>query len=129
MGVIGMKVFADAAYYHKAPHLSGKPGDVYHEIGSSELPSADLIRYALSIKGVSNVIIGIGHVDPDPEKCQLEKNIAAAQIQTPLDEQSMKQIEDRIVSAGKQGANAYFQRKALGLTPPRYGSRKEGVYG
>ncbi|MFP4668404.1 MAG: aldo/keto reductase [Desulfobacterales bacterium] len=119
MGVIGMKVFADAAYYHKGLHLSNKPDDVYHQIGSTQLPSADLIGYALSVEGVSNVIIGIGHVDEDPEKCQLEQNIRGAQIKTPLDEKTMRQIEDRIVSAGKQAANSYFQRKATGLTPPR----------
>ncbi|MCF8110762.1 MAG: aldo/keto reductase [Desulfobacteraceae bacterium] len=119
MGVIGMKVFADAAYYHKSPHFSNKPDDVWYEIGSPQLPSANLIRYALCVEGITNVITGIGHIDEDPEKCQLEQNIRAAQIKTPLDEKTMRQIEDRIVSAGKQAANSYFQRKAAGLTPPR----------
>ncbi len=119
MGVIGMKVFADAAYYHKSPHLSNNPDDVYHGIGSSELPGADLIAYALSVDGVSNIITGIGRIDDDPEKCQLEQNLMAAQIKSPLDESTMQQIEEKIVSAEKQKANSYFQRKATGLTPPR----------
>ena len=119
MGVIGMKVFADAAYYHKEPKFSGNTGDVYFEIGSAELPSQDLIRYALSVEGVSTLIIGIGHVDDDPDNCQLEQNLAAAQIETPLAAEIMADIEEKIVSTGKEKANSYFQRKPTGLTPPR----------
>ena len=118
MGVIGMKVFADAAYYHKKPRFSDHSDHVYHGIGSPELPSGDLIRYALSITGVSTVIIGIGHIDDDPRLCQLQQNLAAAQLQAPLDERTMAAIEARVTAAGKDGAN-YFQRKAIGLTPPR----------
>jgi aryl-alcohol dehydrogenase-like predicted oxidoreductase len=119
MGVIGMKVFADAAYYHKESRFSNNPEDVYYKVGSPELPSQDLIRYALSVGGVSTLIIGIGHVDDDPAKCQLEQNLAAAQIETPLVPEIMTNIEEKIVSAEKEKANCYFQRKPMGLTPPR----------
>ena len=53
MGVIGMKIFADAAYYHKDVKFSNTPDDVYQGVGSPELPSRELIRYALSVEGVS----------------------------------------------------------------------------
>jgi len=119
MGVIGMKVFADAAYYHKESKFSSNPEDVYYEVGSAELPSQDLIRYALSVDGVSTLIIGIGQVADDPAKCQIEQNLAAAQIETPLAPEIMTRIEEKIVSAGKEKANCYFQRKPMGLTPPR----------
>jgi aryl-alcohol dehydrogenase-like predicted oxidoreductase len=119
MGVIGMKVFADAAYYHKERRFSEKSDHVYHGVGSPELPSDGLIRYALSVAGVSTVIVGIGHIDDDPAKCQLAGNLAAAQLTEPLDDKAMEAVEARVASAGKDGANAYFQRKALGLTPPR----------
>lgn len=119
MGIIGMKVFADAAYYHKAPAFSNAVEDVYHEVGSAALPSRDMIRYALSVTGVSTLIVGIGHVDDDPSKCQLTDNLAAAQLKAPLNEDEMAAIEERVSAAGKDGANAYFQRPALGLTPPR----------
>jgi aryl-alcohol dehydrogenase-like predicted oxidoreductase len=119
MGIIGMKVFADAAYYHKESKFSNNPEDVYYKVGSPELPSQDLIRYALSVDGVSTLIIGIGHVDDDPAKCQLEQNLAAAQIESPLAPETMTEIEEKIVAAGKQKANAYFQRKPIGLTAPR----------
>ncbi len=119
MGVIGMKVFADAAYYHKEPMFSDDPDHVYHDVGSPELPSDGLIRYALSIAGVSTIIVGTGHIDEDPAKCQLTRNLAAAQLAEPLDDEAMAAIEARVTAAGKDEANAYFQRKALGLTPPR----------
>jgi aryl-alcohol dehydrogenase-like predicted oxidoreductase len=119
MGVIGMKVFADAAYYHKESKFSNNTEDVYYKVGSPELPSRDLIRYALSVDGVSTLIIGIGHVDDDPAKCQLEQNLAATQIEIPLASETMTHIEEKIVAAGKEKANSYFQRKPTGLTPPR----------
>jgi hypothetical protein len=119
MGVIGMKIFADAAYYHKEPKFSDHPDRVYHDVGSPELPSDGLIRYALSVAGVSTIIVGTGHVDDDPARCQLTRNLAAAQISEPLDEKAMAAIEAQVTAAGKDGANVYFQRKTLGLTPPR----------
>lgn len=119
MGVIGMKIFADAAYYHKDARFSRTPDDVYPGVGSPELPSRELIRYALSVPGVSTVIVGTGHIDDDAGKCQLTQNLAASQLEKPLDKDAMAAIEARITAAGKDRANAYFQRKAVGLTPPR----------
>jgi len=119
MGIIGMKVFADAAYYHKEVRFSNSPEDVYFEVGSKEVPSREIIQYALSVDGVSTLIIGIGHVDDDPEKCQIEQNLAAAQINGPLGADQMTQIEEKVQSAGKGNANAYFQRRPMGLSAPR----------
>lgn len=118
MGVIGMKVFADAAYYHKGAYFSGSPEDVYHEIGSDELPSRGLIQYALSVEGVSGIITGIGRVDDDPARCQLTANLDAAQMEKLLNGNQMEEIEKMLAATGKTSANAYFQRKSEGLTPP-----------
>jgi hypothetical protein len=120
MGVIGMKVFADAAYYHKGVQFSRTPADVYCEVGSETLPSDDLIRYSLSVAGVDTIIVGIGHIDEDARRCQLQRNLAAAQLEQPLSAAAQAAIEARVAAAGKHGANAYFQRKALGLTPARH---------
>jgi aryl-alcohol dehydrogenase-like predicted oxidoreductase len=119
MGIIGMKVFADAAYYHKRPHFSSSPQDVYHGIGSGDLPSHELIRYALSVGGIDTIIVGIGRIDTDPEKCQLMQNLHAAQIEMPLNVGEMERIEKLVESAGKTGGNAYFQRSGEGLSAPR----------
>lgn len=119
MGIIGMKVFADAAYYHKEIRFSETPEDVYHGIGSMELPSDDLIAYALSVEGIATVVTGIGHIDDDPKKCQLEQNLSAAQVSQSLSENEMKRIEKMVADAGRDKANAYFQRKTIGLSAPR----------
>ena len=89
-------------------------------VGSKGLPSEPLIRYSLSVPGVHLVIIGIGSIDvsDDPEKDQLVANIAAAQIHEPLSSQRLREIEQ--MTAGAIGTDTnYFQRAALGLTPPR----------
>lgn len=119
MGIIGMKVFADAAYYHKDARFSNNPKDVYLGVGSEDLPSHDLIQYALSVQGISTLITGIGNIDDDPSKCQLEQNLLAAQMEETLGSVTMKSIEDRITALGKDEANSYFQRRSTGLTAPR----------
>jgi hypothetical protein len=83
------------------------------------MQSADLVQYALAVEGISTVIIGIGHIDNQAEKCQLEQNLAAAQFAGALEADEMNRIEKMVVSAGKDSANAYFQRKSIGLTAPR----------
>jgi len=90
--------------------------DVYHDIGSQDLPSRDLIRYALSIDGISTLIVGIGHIDDKGDKCQIEQNLAAAQLTALLDTEEMGRIENMVTSAGKDSANDYFK------------NQKEGVY-
>ncbi len=81
MGIIGMKVFADAALYHKEPRWSQTPADVFRKVGTPELPSRPLIEYALTTPGIHTLIIGIGQIDDDPMKCQLVQNFYASQIE------------------------------------------------
>ncbi len=119
MGVIGMKIFADAAYYHKDAKFSTAVEDVYREVGSSELPSDELIQYALSVNGVATVIVGIGQISDDSSRCQLSANIEASKTNLPLDEKTMAAIEERLLVADKAGGNRYFQREKIGLTAAR----------
>jgi len=117
MGIIGMKVFADAAIYHKEPRWSQNPEDVYRKIGTPELPSRPLIEYSLTTPGIHTLIIGIGQIDEDPMKCQLVQNFYAAQIEPngmPADER--KRIEEQAVRI-KPKSN-YFQIEKVGLTAP-----------
>ncbi len=121
MGVIGMKVFADAKYYGRESNsFSNEPHDVYMGVGSKNLPSAPLIRYSLSVPGVDCVIIGIGHIaaSDDPAEDQLTANIEAAQVREPLSGDEMREIERMTAEAVGTGTN-YFQRPSLGLTPPQ----------
>jgi hypothetical protein len=65
------------------------------------------------------VIVGIGHIDDDPQKCQLEQNLDAAQLHEPLSDDAMADIEAKVAAANKHTANVYFQLPALGPTAPR----------
>ena len=124
MGIIGMKVFADAALYHKNPGWSGSTKDLFLEIGTAELPSRPLVEYTLTTPGVHTAIMGIGHIDEDPEKCQLVQNLNAAQINPDgMTETDRKNLEDK-TNKIKPKSN-YFQSSKVGLTKPR-NLRNEG---
>jgi aryl-alcohol dehydrogenase-like predicted oxidoreductase len=119
MGIIAMKVFADGAMYTKGAHWSGTSEDVVRTVGSESLPSRPLIEYSLTTPGVHTAIIGIGHVDNDPDKCQLYQNIVAAQIEPEgLSAADRKQVEEMAMSA-KEGKTNYFQVPEGGLSAPQ----------
>lgn len=124
MGIIAMKVFADAALYHKAPTFSSSSDDVFLQVGTPELPSRPLIEYSLTTPGVHTAIIGIGHIDEDSQKCQLIQNFYAAQIEADgISELDRKKTEE-LTKTLKPNSN-YFQLSKVGLTPPK-NLRKEG---
>lgn len=109
MGIVGMKVFADAAMYHKEPRWSQTPEDVFRKIGTPELPSKPLIEYSLTTPGVHTLIIGIGHIDEDPLKCQLVQNFYACQIAPDgMSVDERKRIEEQAKSVRPE--SNYFQR-------------------
>lgn len=120
MGIIGMKVFADAAMYHKKPDWSRTPEDVYRKVGSPELPSQPLIEYALTTPGIHTLIIGIGQIDEDPMKCQLVQNFYAAQIEpNGMTAEERRKIEEYAAQV-KEGKTNYFQAiEKQGLSAPQ----------
>ena len=119
LGIIGMKVFADAAIYNKEPRYSRTPADVYRKVGSPELPSRPLIEYALTTQGVHTLIIGIGHIDEDPAKCQLVQNLYAAQIEPDgLSAEERKKIEEK-AKASRPDSNYFMTFDKVGLLAPR----------
>jgi hypothetical protein len=125
MGIIGMKVFADAAMYHKEPRWSQTPADVFRKVGTPALPSQPLIEYSLTTPGVHTLIIGIGQIDDDPMKCQLVQNFYAAQIEhNGMTDDERKKIEEQ---AGKVRPDSnYFQViDKAGLSAPRDLQRNE----
>jgi aryl-alcohol dehydrogenase-like predicted oxidoreductase len=119
MGVIAMKLFGDASYYGAPATFMRDASQVYRQVGSRTLPSAPLIRYALSTPGVTLCLTGIGHIDEDPEKCQLTANLRAAQLENPLTLEERRQLEEKVAQAGVGEVNHFFQRPFVGLTPPR----------
>jgi len=119
IGVVGMKVFADGAMYDKEPRWSRRPEDVVRRVGTDHLPSKPLIEYALTTPGVDTLIVGIGHIDEDPLKCQLIQNFYASQIAPDaLSEQERRELE-KLGDRSHDGKTNYFQLADQGLTAPR----------
>jgi aryl-alcohol dehydrogenase-like predicted oxidoreductase len=118
MGVIAMKLFGDGTFYGKDPHFSKVVADVVRTVGK---PNAaryqDLVRYSLSIPGVSCAVTGIGTIDREkPENDQLVSNLAAAtqDLASPVERQHIERE-----MAQRYGATTnYFQLKASGLIQP-----------
>jgi aryl-alcohol dehydrogenase-like predicted oxidoreductase len=119
IGVVGMKVFADGAMYDKEPRWSRSSDDVVRRVGTDHLPSKPLIEYALTTPGVDTLIIGIGHIDDDPLKCQLVQNFYASQIAPDaLSDRRRRELE-KLGDRSHEGKTNYFQLADQGLTPPR----------
>ncbi|MCF8226449.1 MAG: aldo/keto reductase [Bacteroidales bacterium] len=120
LGIIAMKVFADGAMYTKKAEWSNSPGHVVMSVGSEELPSKPLVEYALTIPGIHTAIIGIGHIDDDPLKCQLVQNYYAAQVEPDaLNEDERREIEQRTKHV-KDGQTNYFQLDKEDLSAPQH---------
>ena len=119
MGVIAMKVFADGALVGKEAHWTRGPQEVVTTVGDPQgrLNYHDMVRYSVSLPGVSSAIIGTGHIDrKDPSKDQLVANLAAA-IDEPMAEPEREKLEAQ--AATKFGATTnYFQERARGLVQP-----------
>ncbi|NOR73987.1 MAG: hypothetical protein GQ525_02390 [Draconibacterium sp.] len=127
MGIIGMKVFADAAMYHKEPRWSQTPADVFRKIGTPELPSRPLIEYSLTTPGVHTLIIGIGQIDDDPIKCQLVQNFYASQIEPDgMSSDERTKIETQATKI-KPKSNYFQVVENMGLVAPRELQIKDNV--
>lgn len=118
MGVIAMKVFADGAMYDKEARWSRTPADVVNRVGTPAIPSRPLVEYSLTTPGVHTAIIGIGHVDNDPLKCQLIQNYYAAQISPDGLSETERRKYEQLGRKAKDGQTNYFQRKENELSAP-----------
>ena len=119
VGIIGMKVFANGAMYTMEPRWPQSPDDVVRTVGSPELPSRDLVEYTLCTPGVATAVIGIGHIDSDPGRCQIDQNLSGAQIRpTALSAGDREAIERRAGEA-KGGLTNWFQDAYQPLGAPR----------
>jgi aryl-alcohol dehydrogenase-like predicted oxidoreductase len=118
MGVIAMKMFADGSFYGKPSRFSRTTADVIYSVGKQDKANyQDLVRYSLSIPGVSCAVAGIGHIDrAKPENDQLVANLAAA-TQDPASSAERRRIESEM--AHRYGATTnYFQLEQKGLIQP-----------
>ena len=118
LGVIAMKIFADGAYYGKQPRFSRTPDDVILSVGKPQATScSDLVRYPLSLAGVSCAIIGTGMINRDkPEADQMMANLTAALSDMPSGIERERIEKDSEARHG--AATNYFQEKANTLVQP-----------
>jgi aryl-alcohol dehydrogenase-like predicted oxidoreductase len=118
MGVIAMKLFADGAFYGKEKRFSRMPTDVIHSVGKPEAASySDLVRYPLSLAGVTVAITGIGHIQREKaEGDQLVANLTAAVKDMPSAAERQRIEQD---AAARHAADTnYFQEKTNVLVQP-----------
>jgi len=118
IGVIAMKVFADGAFYGKEARFSRNSDDVILSVGRpGGVPYKDLVRYSLSLPGVSCAVIGIGMVNRDrPEEDQIMANLTAALSDMPS-ALERKSIENAALTMHGAGTN-YFQETSSGIVQP-----------
>jgi len=88
-------------------------------VGSPDLPSRPLVQYSLSTPGIQTLIVGIGQIAEDGKSCQLEQNLAAAQIPPPGLSDSDRRAIEKATGSVKEGKTNYFQLPRQELTPPR----------
>ncbi len=119
MALIGMKTFADGAMYTKPANWSSAPEHVVRTIGSPDLPSRPLIEYSLATPGIQTLIVGIGQIAEDGKICQLEQNLAAAQVPAPGLSDGDRRAIEKTTALVKEGRTNYFQLPRQELTAPR----------
>lgn len=119
MALIGMKTFADGAMYTKPATWSSTPEHVVRTVGSPDLPCRPLIEYSLSTPGIQTLIVGIGQIAEDGKSCQLEQNLAAAQVPPQGLSESDRRAIEKTTALVKEGKTNYFQLPRQELTPPR----------
>lgn len=127
IGVIAMKVFADGAMYGGPKHYLSRPEDVISTVGKpGAVPSADLIRYSLSLPGVTCAVTGIGHIDRErPEVDQLVANLAAGVSDMPSPEERLR-IERDVAERQGKDTNFFQDRIPAIVQPTEVRTRKDG---
>jgi aryl-alcohol dehydrogenase-like predicted oxidoreductase len=125
LGVIAMKIFADGAFYGKEPRFSRTPEDVIFSVGKTDAVSyADLVRYPLSLAGVSCAIIGTGQINRDkPEADQMVANLTAAMKDMPS-EIERRRIEKEAETRHTAATN-YFQEKTTLIQPSSVNTKRD----
>ncbi len=126
LGIIAMKVFADGSFYGKEPRFSRAPEDVYLGVGKADAVSySDLVRYPLSLPGVSCAIIGTGQINREkPEADQMVANLTAAMKDKPSDLEK-RRIEKEAESRHGAATN-YFQEKTALMQPTSVNVKRDG---
>jgi aryl-alcohol dehydrogenase-like predicted oxidoreductase len=118
LGVIAMKIFSDGSLVGKEARWSAGPEDTIMTVGQpGGVAYSDLVRYPLSLPGVSCAIIGVGVVNRQkPEADHLTANLTASMKDAPSAAERIR-IEREAETRYGTAAN-YFQEKTNVLVQP-----------
>jgi aryl-alcohol dehydrogenase-like predicted oxidoreductase len=118
LGVVAMKILADGAFYGKEKRFSRAVEDVIYTVGKREAAAcSDLVRYPLSLPGVSVAIIGTGRINRERvEADQLVANLTAAVKDTASETERLRIEQD--AAARHASDTNYFQDKTNTLVQP-----------
>ncbi len=124
MGVIAMKVFAAGAMFTGSGH---RPDALIQTVGApGAVPPADLIRYPLSLPGVTCAVTGIGRIDRQrPEADQLVANLAAGVAEMPSAEERLR-IERTVAERAGTNTNDFQERVPAIVQPTDVRTEKKG---
>jgi hypothetical protein len=113
--------------YGGPKHYLMRPEDVIRSVGKPDsVSSADLVRYAASLPGVTCGVTGIGHIDHDrPEADQLVANLAAAVSDVPSPDGRLRIEHDVAERIGKD-TNFFQDKIAKLIQPSRVTTRQDG---
>jgi hypothetical protein len=118
---------ADGAMYGGPKHFLMRPEDVIRTVGKpGAVPSADLVRYALSLPGVTCAVTGIGHIDRErPEADQLVSNLTAGVSDMPSPEERLR-IEREVAERQGKDTNFCQDRIPAIVQPSKVTTQKDG---
>jgi aryl-alcohol dehydrogenase-like predicted oxidoreductase len=120
VAVLAYKAFSNGQMFRGGSPWATGAKALIKTVGVRGCPSYEaLLHYPLSIPGVCTVIVGIGHIDEDPERCQMMRNLAATRkLDGPLDKDELLKIEDHVAGLVGEKTNG-FQAPAQPLGAPR----------
>jgi aryl-alcohol dehydrogenase-like predicted oxidoreductase len=127
MGVIAMKIFADGVMYGGPRRYLSRGEDVIATVGKpGGIPYGDLLRYPISIPGVTCEVVGIGRINRQkPEADQLVCNLAAAMMDLP-DAAGRARIEKLVAEKVGSDTNFYQEKRPEIIHPTEVRTKKDG---
>ncbi len=127
MGVIAMKAFAGGVFYGGPKRFSNAYQDLILAVGKPGAVSCtDLVRYAVSVPGVSCLLTGVGRIDREnPEADQLVANLKAA-LSDWASPSERRRIETEVVDRHGADTNTHFQERRGLLQPSEVRLERDG---
>jgi aryl-alcohol dehydrogenase-like predicted oxidoreductase len=127
VGVIAMKALAGGVFYGGPTRFSSSYVDLILTVGKpSAVSHTDLVRYSVSIPGVSCLLTGIGRIDREnADADQLVANLKAAlgDVASPGER---RRIEEEVAERHGVDTNNHFQERRALVQPTEVRLERDG---